>query len=338
MTILHHPASVFRPEAAESGYCWVLTDGSVGMDNQGLAVAEAVGLPVLVKHAKRSGPWRFLPTALQLKVPPGLLLRDLTPESDDLTPPWPKLLISVGRQSVALALAIRVLAGGRTFALHIQNPTVPSRLFDLVAAPAHDGMDEAVALHTLGAPHRVTAARLAAEAGLYAKPVESLPHPRVAVLLGGNSRAFRFDEETARHMGESLKALMAKTGGALLVTPSRRTPPAALAALKTALGPTPMLFWDGTEPNPYFSFLALADTIIATADSVNMVTEAAGTGKPVYVYPLPGHSARIAAFHAAMQAHGATRPYDGTLAAWSYPPVNDTERIAAVVRQRLGIG
>ncbi len=71
--------------------------------------------------------------------------------------------------------------------------------------------------------------------------------------------------------------------------------------------------WDGTGDNPYFAFLALADAIVVTEDSVNMVTEAAGTGKPVYVQSLPGRSTRLARFHRLMQERGATRPFEGRL-------------------------
>lgn len=311
---------------------WILTDGSVGMENQGLAVAEAVGLPVSLKRVRRADPWRLLPTALQILVPP----RALIPAG--LTPPWPRLLISIGRRSVPLALAIRKRAGGATFALHIQNPQVPPRLFDLVAAPVHDGLAAPGVVTTLGAPHRVTPQKLSAEAASFKSETKSLPRPFLTVLLGGDSRGFRFDLETARRMGRALAALARKTGGSLLITPSRRTPAEAGAALREALAGLPHLYWAGKGPNPYFGYLGLADAIVVTADSVNMVTEAAGTGKPVYVYPLPGHSARLARFHAAMARHGATRPFTGALDSWSYAPVNDTEVIAGAVRRALGIG
>ena len=310
---------------------WVLTDGSVGMENQGLAVAEAIGLPITLKRVKRTDPWRLLPAVLQLALPPRLLL------AEHLTPPWPRLIISIGRHSVPLALAVRRLAGGATFALHIQNPKVPSARFDLVAAPAHDGMSPRDVVTTLGAAHRVTPAKLASEAPQYAAAVQALPPPRIAVLLGGDSKSFRFDGETGRIMGESLAAMAGRAGGSLLITPSRRTPPEASDALEAALGAVPKLFWKGEGANPYFAFLALADVIVATSDSVNMVTEAAGTGKPVYVYPLPGHSSRLARFHDAMQRHGATRAFDGKLDSWSYAPVNDTEVIAGAVRRALGL-
>jgi hypothetical protein len=68
-----------------------------------------------------------------------------------------------------------------------------------------------------------------------------------------------------------------------------------------------------------------------------MVTEAAGTGKPVYVQSLPGRSTRLARFHALMREHGATRPFEGRLESWTYPPVNDTELVASAIRRALGL-
>ena len=105
----------------------------------------------------------------------------------------------------------------------------------------------------------------------------------------------------------------------------------------TALKGVPHIVWDGSGDNPYFGFLALADAIVVTEDSVNMVTEAAGTGKPVYVQGLPGRSNRLARFHRLMRERGATRPFQGRLESWSYAPINDTEMVAAAVRQALGL-
>jgi len=86
---------------------------------------------------------------------------------------------------------------------------------------------------------------------------------------------------------------------------------------------------------PYFAFLALADAIVATEDSVNMVTEAAGTGKPVYIQALKGRSRQLARFHARMQERGATRPFEGRLETWTYAPINDTELVASAIRRAL---
>ena len=83
--------------------------------------------------------------------------------------------------------------------------------------------------------------------------------------------------------------------------------------------------WDGTGENPYFAFLATADAIVTTEDSVNMVTEAAGTGKPVYVQRLKCSSTRLGRFHELMRERGATRLFAGKIESWSYAPINDTE-------------
>ena len=110
------------------------------------------------------------------------------------------------------------------------------------------------------------------------------------MLLGGESQAFSFPPEIAASFGAKLASLARDTGGSLLVTPSRRTRADSLAALTAAIKDLPHTVWDGTGENPYFAFLALADAIVVTEDSVNMVTEAAGTGKPVYVQALAGRS------------------------------------------------
>lgn len=322
-----------EPERAAT---WVLTDGTVGMENQGLAVAEALGLPYALKRVKRRGPWRRLPTTLQVLLPPGLLMDPQSLSGDRLEPPFPRVLISIGRHSVPLALALRRRARGQTLALHIQDPKVDPRRFDIVAAPSHDALEGGNVVTTLGAPHRVTLARCLAEAEAVRADVDALPHPRIAVLVGGASKAFALTRDAARRLGEALAQLARASGGSLLVTPSRRTGVENTTILAEALAGLPSRVWTGAGANPYFAYLGLADAIVVTSDSVNMVTEAAGTGKPVYIYDLEGHSKRLARFHAAMRAAGATRPFDGRLAFWSYPPINDTEKIAMAVRAALG--
>lgn len=323
------------PTESQRDNTWVLTDGSVGMENQGLAIAEAVGLPIIVKRVRRTGLMRHLPNRLQAVLPPARLLSAIDSAGDRLDPPWPRLLISIGRRSVALALAIRRTAGRATVALNIQDPKVPADRFDLVAAPAHDGLSGPNVVITLGSPHRVTPARLAAEGARFAPRLASLPAPRIAILIGGNSNAFRLTPDAARKLAADLRALALTTGATLLVTPSRRTSPEITAIIAQGLGDVPNFMWDGDGDNPYFGFLAHADAIIVTADSVNMITEAAGTGKPIYMYPLEGGSRRIARFHAAVIKAGAARWFDRTLASWSYTPINDTEKVAEAIRQRL---
>jgi mitochondrial fission protein ELM1 len=325
-------ALIAASRKARAEKTWIVTDGSVGMEAQGIAVAEAVGLPFVLKRVRVKGAMRLLPARLQIYLPPRWLLR-FVDSGEPLGEPWPRLVISIGRRSVPVALAIK--RAGQAFGLHIQNPKVPPQLFDLVAAPVHDDFAGPNVVTTFGAVHSVTAARLAEAAKRFAPRVEPLPHPRIAVLLGGESAAFSFPPELAASLGQKLASLVRDTGGSLLVTPSRRTRSDSLDALSAAIEDAPHLVWDGAGENPYFAFLALSDAIVTTEDSVNMVTEAAGTGKPVYVERLKGGSRRLARFHELMRERGATRPFEGKLEKWTYAPVNDTEVVASAVRRAL---
>jgi uncharacterized protein len=313
---------------------WIVTDGTAGNEAQGIAVAEAVGLPFALKRVRVTGVLRLLPPRLQIHVPPTRLLQSVSAD-EALTPPWPRLVISVGGRSAPIALAVK--RPSNAYALHILNPKLPPALFDLIAAPVHDDLQAPNVIATLGSVHGVTPARLAEAAKRFEPAVAALPHPRIAVLLGGASHAFSFSPEDAAAFGAKLAGLVKTSGGSLLVTPSRRTPPDSLAAFARAIAEVPHTVWDGSGENPYFGFLAHADAIVVTGDSVNMVTEAAGTGKPVYVHELKGHSARLARFHRLMRERGATRPFAETLETWRYTPVNDTDKVAAAIRSALGL-
>jgi uncharacterized protein len=304
------------------------------MEAQGIAVAEAVGLPYTLKRVRVTGAMRYVPARLQIYVPPARLLSYVA-ANEPLAEPWPRLVISIGRRSVPIALAIKRRA--HAFGLHIQNPKVPGRHFDLIAAPLHDGYSGANVVTTFGAVHSVSPARLAAAASSFGPRIEALPRPHLTVLLGGESQAFSFPPDLAASFGASLAQVARDSGGSLLVTPSRRTSPEALRALSQTIANVPHLVWDGSGDNPYYAFLAMADAIVTTEDSVNMVTEAAGTGKPVFVQRLKGNSKRLNRFHELMRERGATRPFAGKLETWSYTPINDTEAVASIIRRALAL-
>jgi mitochondrial fission protein ELM1 len=315
---------------------WIVTDGAAGHESQATAVAEALGLPFKVMRVRAMGVTRLLPPTLRIYLPPKLLLSSVD-SSAPLQPPWPRLIISSGGKSAPVALAVKRLSDAQTFALHIQDPRTARARFDLIAAPAHDRLAGENVMATAGSLHRITPARLEEASKSFRSRIEHLPPPRVAVLLGGDSRAYSFPAERGAALGKKLAACARETGGSLLLTASRRTSPEALAALIDAIANVPHFVWDGTGDNPYFGFLAVAEAIVVTEDSVNMTSEAVSTGKPVYVQSLPGRSRRLARFHAAMRERGFTRPFEGRLESWSSTPPNDTEAVASAVRRALGL-
>jgi len=319
------------PRAMTSQRCWVLTDGKAGMESQCLGLADALGLTPETKRIVPRFPWKFLP--------PGLWPRPLAapgPSGDRLAPPWPDLLIATGRQTVAPSIAIRKASGGATLTVQLQNPTVDPARFDVVIAPAHDGLAGPNVVSTLGALHGVTDERLRGAAETFRKRYAGLSRPLVAVLIGGANRQYRLPPALADRLGTLLAQAARAVGAGLAITPSRRTAPAILRRIVRRLDGVSVDVWDGTGSNPYLGMLGLADAIVVTGDSVNMVSEAAATGKPVHVFALEGRSAKFDAFHEAMAHIGATRPFEGRFEHWSYAPPDDMAKAVAAVGDRLG--
>ncbi len=316
--------------------CWVLSEGLAGTENQCLGLAEALGIEPVVKRAKVGAPWRYLPSALLpvalLPAPLGAAARG----GDTLAPPWPDLLIASGRKCVALALALRRASRGRTFTVFVQDPRVAARRFDLVIAPRHDGLAGPKVFVTRGALHRIDQARLDAAARRFGPSLADLPRPLVAVLVGGTTRRHRLEAADAARLGGQLARMAAAHGAGLALTASRRTGAASFTALCDALAGTPATIWRGEGENPYHGYLACADALVVTGDSISMVSEACATGKPVYVVPLRGRgSARFRRFHGGLAADGVIRPFTGTLEAWRYEPLRDTAEAARELRRRL---
>ena len=311
--------------------CWAVTDGKAGTETQCLGLAHALGVQPTVKRIRLRSPWRQLSPHLRF----GNLMA-ISPAGDRLAPPWPDLLIAAGRQSVAASLAVRDSNGDRSFRIQLQSPGIGPEHFDLVIVPRHDRLRGPNVLTTLGALHRITPEALAEAAARFGRRLAHLPRPRLAVLIGGNSRTHRLTVTTAERLAGELVDLAARHGAGLMISASRRTDAATEAIFRRRLAALPSIeFWDGSGENPYLGYLATADFILVTNDSVSMPSEAAMTGKPIYVLPLDGGSAKFDRFHAQLSQAGIARPFSGALESWTYPPLNEAARIALEVRQRL---
>jgi uncharacterized protein len=309
--------------------CWVISDGRAGILNQGLGLAEAVGLPIEVKTVHPRWPWTWLPVTAW-PAP----FRSLGADSATFTPPWPSLAIGCGWRSIPFMLALKRLSAGVTCTVQLQDPRISPQHFDLVVPPEHDELSGANVIATLGSPNRITPAKLADAAAQWRERFDKLPAPRIGVLIGGKSKSHRFAESDAEHLAGQLKQLAA-TGSSLIVTPSRRTGEAQTNIIRRALAGTNAFVWDGTGDNPYFAILARCDAFLVTADSTNLLTEAASTGKPVHIVDLPGSNAKFDRLHATLIQRGIARRFAGRIESWSYPPLNETERVAAEIRRRL---
>ncbi len=305
---------------------WVLHDGKAGMASQALGLAEATGFPFIEKPLRIRFPWVCLPPQLWFWP-----LRAAGDTGASLHPPWPDLVIACGRNAAMPALAIRRAGGGHTVAAQIQYPGIGRAEFDLLVVPEHDRLRGPRVIVSRGAVHRVTQARLAAERCRF-PALTTMPRPILSVLIGGTNRAYRLTLRRVGEIAEALAGILRSGGGSVLVTPSRRTGAAGLALLHERLEGFSTAIWDGSGENPYFAYLALADAVLVTADSISMISEAAATGRPVHILDLDGGNAKFARFHEAMRTAGITRPFSGRIESWSYPVPDDTARAGSALR------
>ncbi|MEO8651170.1 MAG: mitochondrial fission ELM1 family protein [Hyphomicrobiaceae bacterium] len=311
---------------------WIISDGKAGNETQCRGVFDALGLKSEVK--------RIRPGRLQHLFAPHLPVaraeRFGVPGSS-FAPPWPDFAIAAGRLTAPYMRALKRHAKLATYTIILQDPKVPLTTADFFWMPEHDRKRGANVLTTVASPHGFSPDRLATLRAMPPPPAfAAVPRSWVAVLIGGDGSSYAFKPEDMARFAAALRSL-AESGAGLLMTPSRRTPPALFSAVDHATAGFPRFLWDGTGDNPYPAMLAHADRFVVTADSVNMCGEPAVTGRPIHVFTPSGGSAKFQRYHDALTRHGATRPLPDIVTAldsWSYPPLYSADDIALAIAQR----
>ncbi|MCK9538090.1 mitochondrial fission ELM1 family protein [Dokdonella sp.] len=309
--------------------CWAISDGAAGNARQVDALARALGLEARAVRIELRQPWALLAPRLTWRAEAAI--RDQHGEPP--APPWPDIAIGCGRRAALLTRLLRRWSGARTFTVQILDPRIDPAAFDLVIAPQHDQLRGANVIGSIGALNEVGPAWLAAGRARFAQ-LAALPAPRTALLIGGSTRAQRLDARYFDALLERLAAWQETDGGSFLTSVSRRTPSPLTARLRSRLARFPGTFWDGSGTNPYAGFLGWAERIVVTPDSVNMLSEACATGKPVYTFAPRPIAGKLARLHAALLASGHVRRLDDPSPPPLPPPLAETAAIAELVRGR----
>lgn len=256
---------------------WVLLGWRRGDNNQLLALAEALGLPFETRTLSYRRSWALLLNLLPKR--PHLLT---SRARHAFEPPWPDLVIGIGRRSVAVSRWIRKKSGKRTKIVRLGNPRAENRLFDLVITTAQYPVqaDENVLLLPIAMDRHKTPPRQTEQE---AEWLSSLPRPHLLVALGGPTRYWRLSEAELVRSVNRLSERAKELEGSLIVVGSPRTPPTALNAIRNS-GAACHILTDGSVRYPVL--LADADENFVTADSVSMISEAVLTGNPVGLIPV----------------------------------------------------
>jgi uncharacterized protein len=252
--------------------------------------------------------------------------------------PYPDMLITCGRRAALVAMGLKAHLP-ELRAIHIQDPQMDPRYFDLVVAMQHDKVTGPNVIKTRFALHAITPAVLADARKKFERVFAAYPGPRVAVLIGGSTNKYTLDTPAMKQVIVSLQELLKQAQGSLLITPSRRTGDDNIRMLREAFSNNSRVYiYDFASENPYMGMLALGDCIVVTNDSVNMMSEAHATGKPLYILPLPGHAdTKPARFAEELIAEGIARQAGAPLEQWPYTTSDEMELLAQEVAERLAL-
>ena len=313
---------------------WIITTGNFGTENLCLGLAVLLGVKAKVKRISARFPWSVLPPVLWLNSLEALDVQS----KEQLVEPWPDLVIGASRLAAAPVAFLKKKLGKKMTTIFLQNPHLNLNAFDVVIAPQHDGLSGKNLITIQGALHNVTPSLLKKEGIKWARILpKDFPRPWVTILLGGNSRHHTMDLDTMEYYGSELRHLVQRNPMSFLITASRRTPPEAVQAFKTALGDSHVFLWNGLGDNPYYGFLALGDFILVTNDSVSMLSEAASVGKPLYTLNLEGGSRRLDKFQEDLMAQGICRPFEGELETWDTKPVDAQATLLQQLKKKIKV-
>lgn len=250
-----------------------------------------------------------------------------------LHPPWPDVLITAGRTATGLGAALKKKLGNRLFHIGLMNPKLPKNLFDLILCPEHDNLKGENVLSSLLSFSPLTTQNLEKEKKIW---VKRLPQtPMVGVFLGGTTRSFTFSTNFAHKLADDLIRIATRQKVYLSIIPSRRTPQKFIETLQSHLQDTPHFIWTGEGENPYAGILALADYLLITGDSVQMISEANLCKAPLYIYPLGRTSEKMTYFQQQLFQSGIARPFSGELSFWVRTPYASHSNLISKIATHL---
>jgi len=312
--------------------CWVVSNGTAGTENQALGLAKAlsrqVALNIHIKHIAVREPWRSLPRTFW---PDPFTL--LSRSKHLLRPPFPELWIATGRETVPLTIAVKQRCED-IFTVQTQDPKRPVHLFDMVVSPTHDKLAGDNVFPIIGAPTPLTLETINEAALKLDDRFTQMDGPKLAVLIGGANRTMNMDSSVLHTIISQLEKLQQR-GFGLMITTSRRTDEKDVDLIKEQIKGDRVTFFDmrmGNKLiNPYPGILGIVDAILVTEDSVNMISEAIISQKPVYTLSLGGKPGKFSIFHQQLRDKNIIRSFEGDIDTWTYEPFIETERAADAI-------
>ena len=306
----------------------LLTEGYHGMISQVEGLAKALNADFQHKIVRLNWLWNYIPP--KLSPVSRLILKDgqYITENEKFD-----LVISCGRKSVIPSIFIKK-KNKKIFTIHIQNPKVRFNNFDLIVAPEHDELKGENIITSKGAIHYITRLEIEKARSYLLDKIQN--EKIVSLILGGPNKYYNFSNEELTNIFGEIKSSFISQGYKAIIIPSMRTPKRIIdLAIKEFL--TDGLVVNSVDKQAYLSSLAIANSIVVTCDSTSMISEAATSGKPIFVAHMQPkrNNYRFKRFYKLFRELGVIKNLGEKVENWTYDSFNEAERIATIIIRRL---
>ena len=303
----------------------LLTQGMHGMVSQVEGLAKALKLNYKHQNIKLKPFWNLVPPKFT-PISENLLTEKFVCDC--------KVIISCGRKSVIPSIALKKRLGKEIFNIHIQNPKVSLKHFDLVVSPEHDNLIGDNVLTNAGAIHYLTKKEISQN--LKYLKLEKEKKQIVAFIIGGPNKYYDYSEEQVHYIFNKIKTLFTPDKFKIIIIPSYRTPEDVMKKAFNTFNFNHHVVKE-VDKKAYLSALALADFIVVTGDSISMISEAAVTGKPVYIAMMKSkrNSKRFNIFYNQFKNLGIVKNLEDRVDNWSYDKLDEVNRIAPIIKEKM---
>ena len=306
----------------------LLTEGMHGMISQVEGMARALNTEFDHKIVRLSFPWNLAPP--KLTPISEIILKD---KIYLIKNEIPDLIISCGRKSVVPSVLLK-RKNKKIFSIHIQDPKVNFKNFDIIVAPEHDNLKGDNVISSKGAIHYITQSNLEKAKPYLINKVKS--QKIVSLILGGPNKYYSFSNEELIRIFKKIKTNFISDGYKAIIIPSLRTPKRIIDLAINEFDSNNFVV-NSVNKQAYLSALALATCIVVTCDSTSMISEAAASGKPIFVAHMGSkkNNYRFKRFFQLFKEMGITRELGERVQNWTYHKLDEAERIAAMINKKL---
>ena len=305
----------------------LLTEGMHGMISQVEGLAKALDLDFIHEKIELNSFWKLFPPKLT-PVSSNVYKKIISSDFD--------VIISCGRKSVIPSIHLKKNSNKKVINIHIQNPKVNFKNFDFIVAPEHDGITGENVINTKGAIHYLTKEEILTNKNYLDSFIKKDQRKIITLIIGGPNKYYDYSDENIEKIFNNLKTLVEKKEYQLVIIPSMRTPKSIIEKAKLFFGERHTVI-ESVDKKAYLSALAISEYIVVTCDSSSMISEAALTGKPIYIANIEPkkNDNRFQKFRNLFKELNITRNLGEDLENWNYQKLDETNRVAKIINHKI---